>query len=260
MSSNIFVHGGIVRYALKVAYDGTHFCGWQIQPNGRTVQEQLNIAVFKAFGENACVNASGRTDSGVHAACQVCHVDLSKDIAGAKLADALNFYLPQDVSVLSSSLAPEGFDANRSAKKKTYRYTVYATPRRNPLKDRYAVHLKQLPSVQKLKECAELFVGEHDFAAYRAAGSQVKTTVRKLYSFTVEEVEGEIRFTVCGNGFLYNMVRTLVGTCLWYAYGKIDKQAVICSLQTGDRTKVGKTMPPQGLCLIDVDYGKNLFN
>ncbi|MGN1104843.1 MAG: tRNA pseudouridine(38-40) synthase TruA, partial [Candidatus Coproplasma sp.] len=94
-----------MRYVLKVAYDGTDFCGWQIQPNGRTVQQELNRAVFKAFGENAVVNASGRTDSGVHALAQVCHVDLSKDITGCKIADALNFYLPQDVSVLASALA-----------------------------------------------------------------------------------------------------------------------------------------------------------
>ena len=249
-----------MRYVLKVAYDGTDFCGWQIQPNGRTVQEELNNAVFKAFGEKAIVNASGRTDSGVHALSQLCHVDLSRDIMGDRLADALNFYLPQDVSVLSSAVAPEGFDSNRSAKKKTYCYSVYSSPRRNPLKDRYAVLLKVTPDLEKLKECATLFIGEHDFSAYCAAGSQVKTTVRTIHSFTVEEADGEIKFTVCGNGFLYNMVRTLVGTCIWYAYGKIDKDRVISSLETGNRALVGKTMPPQGLCLIDVEYGVELFN
>ncbi|MGN0812462.1 MAG: tRNA pseudouridine(38-40) synthase TruA [Candidatus Coproplasma sp.] len=249
-----------MRYVLKVAYDGTDFCGWQIQPNGRTVQEELNSAVFKAFGERSTVNASGRTDSGVHALSQICHVDLSRDIEGCKLADALNFYLPQDVSVLCSALAPEGFDSNRSAKKKTYCYSVYYSPRRNPLKDRFSVLLKVAPDVEKLKECAALFVGEHDFSAYCAAGSQVKTTVRTIHFFTVEEADGEIKFKVCGNGFLYNMVRTLVGTCIWYAYGKIDKERVIASLETGNRALVGKTMPPYGLCLTDVDYGVELFN
>ncbi|MGN0805661.1 MAG: tRNA pseudouridine(38-40) synthase TruA [Candidatus Coproplasma sp.] len=248
-----------MRYVLKVAYDGTDFCGWQVQPNGRTVQEELNTAVFKAFGESACVNASGRTDSGVHALSQVCHVDLSRHIEGAKIADALNFYLPQDVSVLASAKASEGFDSNRSAKKKTYCYSVYCSRCRNPLKDRYSVHLKVAPDLEKLKECASLFVGEHDFAAYCAAGSQVKTTVRTVYSFSVEEVDGEIKFTVCGNGFLYNMVRTLVGTCIFYACGKLDKERVLLSLSTGNRALVGKTMPPEGLCLIDVDYGAELF-
>ncbi len=248
-----------MRYVLKVAYDGSDFCGWQVQPNGRTVQEELNGAVFKAFGERACVVGSGRTDSGVHALFQVCHVDLSKDIAGAKFADALNFYLPQDVSVLASAVAPQGFDANRSAKEKTYCYRVYCSPRRNPLKDRYSVLLKVAPDINKLKECAALFIGEHDFAAYCAAGSQVKTTVRTVYSFSVTEEDGEIKFTVCGNGFLYNMVRTLVGTCIWYAYGKLDKERVLLSLATGNRALVGKTMPPHGLCLTKVDYGQELF-
>lgn len=248
-----------MRYVLKVAYDGTSFCGWQVQPNGRTVQEELNNAVFKAFNERAVVNASGRTDSGVHAAFQVCHVDLSREIDGEKIADALNFYLPKDVSVLASNVAPMGFDSNRSAKKKTYCYSVYASPRRNPLKDRYSVLLKVAPDIEKLKECAALFIGEHDFVAYCAAGSQVKTTVRTIYDFKVEEADGEIKFTVCGNGFLYNMVRTLVGTCIWYAYGKLDKDKVLSSLSTGNRALVGKTMPPHGLCLIDVDYGVKLF-
>ena len=248
-----------MRYVLKVAYDGTSFCGWQVQPNGRTVQEELNNAVFKAFGERATVNASGRTDSGVHALSQVCHVDLSRDMEGAKVADAINFYLPNDVSVLYSAVAPQGFDSNRSAKKKTYRYSVYCSPRRNPLKDRFCVHLKVTPDMERLKECAALFIGEHDFAAYCAAGSQVKTTGRTIYDFTVEEYDGEIAFKVCGNGFLYNMVRTLVGTCIWYAYGKIDREKVLLSLSTGNRALVGKTMPPHGLCLIDVDYGVKLF-
>lgn len=248
-----------MRYALKVAYDGTDFCGWQIQPNGRTVQEELGKAVFRAFGENACVVASGRTDSGVHALSQVCHVDLSRDIAGAKLADALNFYLPQDVSVLASAVAPEGFDANRSAKRKTYLYSLYYSPRRNPLKERFSVRVGQKPDLQLLKEGAALFVGEHDFAAYCAAGSQVKTTVRTVYSFGVSEEDGEIKLCVCGNGFLYNMVRTLAGTVLFYAYGKTGRGQITASLDAGDRALVGKTMPPKGLTLIGVDYGTELF-
>ncbi len=248
-----------MRYVLKVAYDGTDFCGWQVQPNGRTVQGELNQAVFKACGESACVVASGRTDSGVHAAAQVCHVDLIKDITGAKLADALNFYLPADVAVLASAVAPSGFDANRSAKKKTYVYSVYCSRCRNPLKQRYSAAVKHKPDLRLLKECAALFVGEHDFAAYCAAGSRVKTTVRTIYSFDVSEEDGEIKFSVCGNGFLYNMVRTLAGTALWYAYGKISRGQIISSLCTGDRSLVGKTMPPQGLTLADVDYGFDPF-
>ena len=248
-----------MRYVLKVAYDGTHFCGWQVQNNGRTVQAELNAAVFHAFGESATVTASGRTDSGVHALSQICHVDLNAEIAGEKLADALNQRLPDDVSVLNSAVAPQDFDANRSAKKKTYVYKIYFSPRRNPLYDRYAVWVKGEPDLEKMREAAKAFVGEHDFAAYCASGSQVKTTVRRIYSFNVEEDGAFVSFNVCGNGFLYNMVRTLAGTVLWYSSGKLSAGDIAASLEKGDRNKVGKTMPAKGLVLNDVDYGYELF-
>lgn len=247
-----------MRYALKVAYDGTDFCGWQLQGDLRTVQGELTKALLSAFGENAIVTASGRTDAGVHAAAQVCHVDLSRDITGAKLADAINFYLPQDVSVLLAAPAPQGFDANRSAKKKTYLYRMYFS-RRNPLLERFSVRLTKDADIEKMRQCARLFVGEHDFAAYCASGSQVKTTVRTVYSFDIERCGDEIFCYVCGNGFLYNMVRTLVGSALWYAYGKVSLANMSLSLSSGDRTLVGKTMPAKGLTLYSVDYGTEFF-
>lgn len=249
-----------MRYALWVAYDGTGFCGWQVQPNGRTVQAELNAAVYRAFGERTSVTASGRTDAGVHALMQVCHVDLNAEIDGKKLADALNARLPDDVSVLCSAVAPEGFDANRSAKRKTYRYNMYFAPRRNPLSDRYAVWIKGELRADKLREAAEIFVGEHDFAAYCASGSQVKTTVREIYSVDVVEDGGAVAVEVCGNGFLYNMVRTLVGTMLWYSLGKLSLGDISASLKTGNRSLVGKTMPAKGLLLKSVQYDSSLFD
>lgn len=243
-----------MRYALKIAYDGTDFCGWQIQPNGRTVQQELERAVSEAFGVNARVCASGRTDSGVHAAGQVAHVDLPIDMDGKKVADALNAHLCAGVSVLSSCAAPEGFDANRSAKRKTYRYSLYISRRRNPLCERFAVRVDSMPDVIKMREAAAYFVGRHDFKAYCASGSQVMTTEREVYSLDITEGGGKIEISVCGNGFLYNMVRTIAGTLLWYSYGKLTAEDIALSLK-GDRTRVGKTMPPNGLCLMDVDYG-----
>ncbi len=248
-----------MRYVIKVAYDGTHFCGWQVQNNGRTVQAELNAAVKAAFGEDVTVTASGRTDAGVHALSQICHVDLNADIAGEKLADALNQRLPDDVSVIKSAVAPQEFDANRSAKKKTYVYKTYFSPRRNPLYDRYAVWVKGAPDLEKMREAAQKFVGEHDFSAYCASGSQVKTTVRRVYSFKVEEDGAFVSFEVCGNGFLYNMVRTLAGTVLWYSLGKLSDKDIQASLEEGDRNRVGKTMPAKGLTLQSVDYGFDLF-
>ena len=248
-----------MKYVLKIAYDGTDFCGWQEQPNGNSVQSALSKATEEAFGISAVYTASGRTDSGVHAEGQVCHVSLDVSVPPEKLADALNCRLPPSVSVLASAAAPEGFDANRSAKKKTYVYRMYNSLRRNPLKDRYSVHIKGAIDIEAMRAAARLFVGEHDFKAYCASRSQVKTTVRTVYSFDVVREGEDISFFVCGNGFLYNMVRTMAGTVLGFAQGSVSLERVRQSLETGDRSLAGKTMPPNGLCLLDVDYGVRLF-
>lgn len=246
------------RYILTVSYDGTDYCGWQVQPNGVTVQEKMNEAVFKAFGERAVVKASGRTDAGVHARAQLCQVDLNAEIDGGKLADALNARLPDDISVLSSCEAPETTDVQDVVKAKTYRYYMYFSQRKRPLFDRYATWIKGEPHAEKMREAAEILCGEHDFKAYCASGSQVKTTVRKIFSLNVEEQAAPpdckvIYIEAYGNGFLYNMVRTLAGTLLWYSQGKLSKEDLEATLQ-GDRTKVGKTMPAKGLVLYGVEY------
>ena len=243
-----------MRFVLKIAYDGTEFCGWQVQPNGITVQGEIERAIKETFGVSARVCGSGRTDSGVHALGQVAHVDLDVNIQPEKLADALNVHLPQGISVLSSHAAPEGFDANRTAKKKTYCYRFYCSPRRNPLLERYAVRIDVAPDINAMREAAHLFVGEHDFKAYCASGSQVKTTVRTIHSLEVLNDGQTIAIEVCGNGFLYNMVRTIAGTLLWYAYGKITLDDISSSLESGNRSLVGKTLPPKGLILKSVEY------
>lgn len=248
-----------MRYALKVAYDGTDFCGWQVQPNGYSIQQALSDAAKSAFGEDVIFTASGRTDSGVHALGQVCHADIRADIPPQRLADALNCHLPQSVSVLASAAAPEGFDANRSAKKKTYVYNLYFSPRRNPLKDRYSQYIRGATDISALNSAAQLFVGEHDFKAYCASRSQVKTTVRTVFSAYAEERGEDVKITVCGGGFLYNMVRTMAGTMLGCASGALSRDDIINSLSTGSRNLVGKTMPARGLVLMDVDYGFDLF-
>ncbi len=248
-----------MKYVIKTAYDGSDFSGWQIQPNARTVQEELEKAVFAALGERCAVTASGRTDAGVHALCQICQFSCETTVPAEKLAAAINRNLPADISVLASAAAPENFDCNRSAKRKTYVYRAYFSPCRNPLKDRYSVWLKGEPNIEKMQDICSLFVGKHDFKAYCASGSQVKTTVREIYSLTAEKKGDDVSLTVTGNGFLYNMVRTIAGTVFAYAAGALDREKVARSIQNADRSCVGKTMPPQGLFLYDVDYGINLF-
>jgi len=252
-----------MKYAILLAYDGTNYGGWQIQKNCITVQEKLEAAAQNLFGVKTAVTASGRTDSGVHAAGQVCHFEAQTEIPPEKIADALNMRLPEDISVLKSSAAPQNFDANRSAKRKTYCFRAYLSARRNPLKDRFSVWVKGGADIEKLRYIAGAFVGEHDFKAYQKSGSQVKTTVREVYSVNVEtngyRGSTDVEIYVCGGGFLYNMVRTIAGTMLYFAQGSLTEEDIRRSLEQGDRSAVGKTMPAKGLTLESVDYGFKLF-
>ena len=260
---------------LLVSYDGTALCGWQIQKNGRTVQGELEGALLRAFGVAARVTGSGRTDAGVHAAGQVCNFALpdSLSIEPGRIADALNAFLPPDIRVLQSARASEAFDACRAAKKKTYRYSVYFSRREHPLLERYAARVGQAPDPARLRACADLLEGEHDFAAFSSTGSSVKTTVRTVYSIALTPWQaagggsvgagggsvGGLYIDVCGGGFLYNMVRILAGALLDCGAGKLPLSAVAAALAGGKRDLLGKTMPAKGLTLLGVDYGFGLF-
>ena len=248
-----------MKYAILLAYDGTGYRGWQTQKNGISVQSVLERAAHAAFGQKVNIVASGRTDSGVHAAGQVCHFSADISVPAEKVADALNFRLPPDISVLASAAAPEWFDSNRSAKRKTYRYSLYFSPRRNPLLDRYATRVDAPCDEGALSGAAELFTGVHDFAAYCSSGSQVKTTVREIYGISLSRREGLLDIYVCGGGFLYNMVRTMVGTMLWHSLGKLSLEDISASLREGRRSLVGKTMPAKGLTLVRVEYSPDPF-
>ena len=253
-----------MRYAILLAYDGTDYGGWQIQKNSITVQEKLEEACEKVFGKKTGVTASGRTDSGVHAAGQVCHFNAETTIPADKIADVLNRFLPPDIAVLQSAAAPENFDANRSAKRKTYCYRIYLAERRNPLKDRYSVWVKNPVNIAKLRHILGSFVGKHDFKAFCKSGSQVKTTVRDVYSaeavITKAALSTDVEIYVCGGGFLYNMVRTVAGTAIGFAEGSLSEADVARSLSLGDREAVGRTMPAKGLTLEKVEYGFTLFD
>ena len=249
-----------MRYVLKIAYDGTAYAGWQRQKNAPSVQEMLENALYSALGIEAHITGSGRTDAGVHAAGQVCHFDSEEiTVPPEKLPDCLNRHLPSDIRAIEGWGADEGFDSNRSAKKKTYCYSLYVSQREQPLKERYSVRIESAPSKEILQSKAKLFEGKHDFKAFCASGSSVKTTVREVYQVRVEETESyggrDIRVYVTGNGFLYNMVRTMVGELLDLSFGKRTEESLFTAYQTGDRNLLGKTMPAKGLTLVGVDYG-----
>ena len=240
---------------LTVTYDGTNYCGWQVQPNKITVQEVIEKALLTLTGEKIKVIGSGRTDAGVHAEGQVAHFKREKEnIPPEKFALALNIILPDDVKIVTSERADDDFSARRSAKRKTYVYRTYVSTAILPLKDRYALQLEKQPDVSAMKECAKLIEGEHDFKAFCSSGTSVKTTVRTVYSIDIEERGNEIIFSVTGNGFLYNMVRIIVGTLLAVGRGKIGKKEVEDMLATGKRALGGKTIPAKGLTLLSVEY------
>lgn len=250
-----------MRYVLKIAYDGTDYAGWQCQKNARSVQETLEKGIELALGQNLKVTASGRTDAGVHAAGQVCHFDGEHiTVPPEKMPECLNRFLPADVRVVEGWSADVGFDSNRSAKRKTYCYSLYASRREMPLKERFSVRVEDAPSLEKLRKVAKLFEGEHDFKAFCASGSSVKTTVRTVYEVRVEESESygsrDIKIFVTGNGFLYNMVRTITGELLAIASGRRTEESLLRAYETGERGLLGKTMPAKGLTLIRVEYGK----
>ena len=240
---------------LTVTYDGTNYCGWQIQPNKPTVQETIENALFSLTGEKLKVIGSGRTDAGVHAEGQVAHFKREKEnIPPEKYAIALNIILPDDVKIVKSERAEEDFSARRSAKKKTYVYRTYVSEALLPLKDRYALQLEKQPDVSAMRECARLIEGEHDFKAFCSSGTAVKTTTRTVYSIDIIESGNDITFSVTGSGFLYNMVRIIVGTLLAVGRGKIGKTEVKEMLNTGKRSLGGKTIPAKGLTLLRVEY------
>jgi tRNA pseudouridine38-40 synthase len=251
-----------MRYVLKIAYDGAAYAGWQRQKNALSVQEALETAIQTALGVDVRVTASGRTDAGVHAAGQVCHFDSdSVTVPPEKMPDCLNKFLPADIRLLEGWGADENFDSNRSAKRKTYCYTLYVSPREMPLLERYAVRLENAPAQEILQQKAKLFEGEHDFKAFCASGSSVKTTVRTVYEVRVEESEAfgcrVLKMFVTGNGFLYNMVRTMAGELIDLATGKRTDESLLSAYKTGDRSLLGKTMPAKGLTLMQVVYNEN---
>lgn len=246
-----------MRVKLTISYDGTELCGWQVQNNGVSAQGLIEEAIFKATGERVRVTGSGRTDAGVHAAGQVAHFDTSSSVPAERFYKAINAYLPPSVRVMKSEAAAENFHACNSAKKKTYVYSLYISGVEKPLKERYAVRVDEGIDTERMRAAAKEFVGEHDFAAYKASGSAAKTTIRRIYSLSVEnlgKLGEDIKITVCGNGFLYNMVRIMTGTLVAAGRGEISAEDIKRSLTSGARPKNVKTFPAKGLCLLSAEY------
>lgn len=242
-------------YFLTVQYDGTEYAGFQIQPGQSTIQGELEQALFTLAREPIRIAAAGRTDAGVHSEGQVISFRTTTlTVPIDRLSTAMNTLLPQDIRVIMSSFVPEDFHARYSALHKTYRYQIYHGTFPNVFLRRYALWERERLNWDAVTECAQLFIGTHDFAAFAASGSSVKSTIRTMKNVVVD-AESEIktiRFTA--DGFLYNMVRNLVGTLLDVGRGKLDIGNVREIMDSKDRRLAGATAPPYGLFLERVEY------
>ncbi|WP_103680203.1 tRNA pseudouridine(38-40) synthase TruA [Alkalispirochaeta sphaeroplastigenens] len=245
---------------LRVAYDGTHFCGYQIQRSDRTVQGELEAALERLLGEPVRTVCAGRTDTGVHALGQYVSFSApSSRIEPVSFAPALNSILPDDVSVVSSRLVPDDFHAQYSARQRHYRYYLYAAPVILPHRRRYAWRIPQFPSLARMNRDAEALVGTRDFSAFAMLGGEQRSTVRTVsYArFQPDRDEG-LEFCIGATGFLRRMVRSIVGTLVERERLRLRGQEVTTPLEEilarGDRRGAGTTAPPWGLFLYDVDY------
>lgn len=239
---------------LKLEYDGTYFCGWQKQINGRTVEAVLQHAIEKIVKEDIKLIGCSRTDSGVHAKEYVVAFKTNSKIPAEKFKDAINTKLPKDIVVLYSEEVSEEFHPRYHTKGKTYCYTILNSELPKAIGKDYMYHFKWKLDVDKMVKAAKYFIGTHDFNAFRSLGGSVKTTVRTIWDIKIEKDEEFIKIYVSGDGFLYNMVRIIVGTLIQVGRSKIEPAEIENIINQKDRKNAGKCAPAEGLCLEKVFY------
>lgn len=242
---------------LTISYNGHEFFGWQKQDGLRTIQGTLEQAFFMLTGENVEVEGSGRTDKGVHALSQVASVKTENTMPTKNFKRALNNILPPDVRILKVEQVSEDFHARFSAKQKTYRYVVKVGGDADAISFSTLAHFDYEVDLNKMKSASKLLIGKHDFHAFCSSGTQVSDFVREIYDIKISKKGRIYTFDICGNGFLYNMVRIIVGTLLDVGRRKINEENIQKALKTGERKYAGTTMSPEGLFLKKVEYLKN---
>ncbi len=247
------------RIKLTVAYDGTNYHGWQVQPNAVTIEGKLNEAISELTKETIQVIGASRTDAGVHALGNVAVFDTESRIPGEKFSYALNQRLPDDIVIQQSQEVDKDFHPRYCTCEKTYEYVILN--RKFPLPEyrNTAFFYYGDLDIKAMQEATKAFLGEHDFAGFCSAGAQVKTTVRTIYDLTVEKKDNDmICIRVRGNGFLYNMVRIIAGTLLEVGKGNIEAKSLENRIAAADRSQAGPTAPARGLKLIRIQYISDL--
>ena len=243
------------RYKITLAYDGTDYGGWQVQPNSATVQEHVEKALHAITRQVVKIHGSGRTDQGVHARRQVAHMDLEKSRAPDALLRGLNACLPPDIRIAKVVEVAAGFHARKSVKEKEYRYFIWNAPVMDPFHARYKLHVRRPLDIPAMRAGAAHLVGRHDFAALTANPNRiVESTVRTVFACDVKKRGAEVVIIACGEGFLYKMVRSIAGVLVRVGLGEIPPEEVRRILLSRERTARVPTALPQGLFLWNVRY------
>lgn len=242
------------RVKLTVAYDGTNYCGWQIQPNGVTIEEKLNTALTELFGEDIKVTGASRTDAGVHSLGNVCIFDTEARMPAEKISYALNQRLPADIVVVDSCQVESDFHPRFSKSKKTYEYRILNRRFPDPTRRLDTHFYHHVLDVEAMQKAAKYLEGEHDFKSFASIHMQAETSVRTIYNCQVWKDNDIITIRVTGNGFLYNMVRIIAGTLIKVGAGDILPEKMPQILEACDRAAAGPTAPANGLTMIGLEY------
>ena len=241
---------------LTIEYDGKDFNGWQKQPNKLNIQGEIERAIECITGEKVDLIASGRTDAGVHSLGQIANFKTESKLPIEKFAVAINSQVKKSIRIIKAEEVEENFHSRYNCKQKTYRYIINNSSYGSAVYRNLEYHMPIKLNIEKMKKAIKYFEGEHDFKAFKSSGTSSKSSVRIIYKAKLKQLEGRIIIELTGNGFLYNMVRIIAGTVVDVGLDKIDPDSIPTIIENGDRTKAGKTLPPQGLYLVKVEYTK----
>lgn len=241
---------------MTVAYDGTAYCGWQIQPNGITIEQVLNLALSRLTGESVTVIGASRTDAGVHALGNVAVFDTDSTIPAERVAYAVNPLLPPDVVVVESEEVSSEWHPRYQDSVKTYEYLILNREMADPLRRRDTWHVSFPLNMENMRRAASYLTGEHDFKSFSSVHTSAKTTVRTVYQIEIARRNDIVSIRICGNGFLYNMVRIITGTLVETGRGFRTPESVKELLNQKNREHAGITAPPQGLKLLGIEYSR----
>ncbi len=239
---------------LTIEYDGKDFNGWQKQPNKLNIQGEIERAIKDITGEDVDLIASGRTDAGVHALGQVANFKTNSNIPVEKIPIALNTKLKRSIRILAAEEVEERFHSRYNCKKKTYRYVINNSVNGTAIYRNLEYNFSQELNAEKMNEAVKYFIGEHDFKGFKASGTSSKSSVRIIYDAKVYRDGDRVNIELTGNGFLYNMVRIIAGTLIDVGIGKILPEQITNIINSKERTMAGKTLPPNGLYLVKVEY------